>query len=389
MKLVEATRLKVILVHNAIAPYRHAVFETLAQKVDLQVYYCSDLPRPWRWDQWPRNYNYHFSVLPKLAVKSSIGEFYLNPSLVGVLLRKKPNVLIISGYTDPSMWLAFVLGRLLRIPIVHWTEGIEEPKSLLGLLTRSIRSLSVQKPDAIIVPGKLSMEYAVGLGGQRESVFVAANSMDNELYNRLSDKYQSQKEKLKAEIGFTGKIVILFVGRLVKEKGITYLLEAYRRLKRKNPNIALVMVGYGDMYDSIKRLLQQNNITDVILTGAIESSEEIVKYYSLSDIFVLPTLHDVWGFVINEAMLCGLPIVATSASQAALEMIHPGVNGYIVKKANSEELYAAIQSLVSDDKRREEMGKRSREIANDEFSVQHMTDGFLKAIEYSLNKTKK
>ena len=81
-------------------------------------------------------------------------------------------------------------------------------------------------------------------------------------------------------------------------------------------------------------------------------------------------------------MACGLPVVATRVSQAAREMIRSGENGYIVKEADSDELYHVLKKLVYNSRRREKMGEKSREIVEREFDVSHMVEGFLSAIKY-------
>ena len=68
-------RVKVALVHNTIAPYRHPLFEALAKIVDLTVYYCSVWAHFRRWDLWPRNYTYRFRLLPRIPIKTPVDEF--------------------------------------------------------------------------------------------------------------------------------------------------------------------------------------------------------------------------------------------------------------------------------------------------------------------------
>ena len=370
--------IKVAIVHNTIAPYRHPLFERLSETVDLTVYYCSMKHTSRNWDLWPRNYNYRYKILPRIPIR----ELSLNPSIVKERALNRPHVLVLGGYVDPTMWLAFAMSKLLKIPVIYWTEGIKEPKSILGMITRPLRTLFVKKASAVVVPGKLSRSYIIGLGADVEKVFIAPNTIDNELFVEVSRKYQSDKEGLKGQLGLKGKVVILYVGRLVKGKGITFLFEAYSKLKSQINYIALVIVGYGKLYNILRKLCQEKRINDAIFTGAIVNHRQLIKYYSVADIFVLPTLEDVWGFVINEAMACGLPIVATRASQAAREMIRSGENGYIIKEADSKELYNVLKKLVYNSRLRKKMGEKSGEIVRREFDVSRMVEGFLSAIKY-------
>ena len=373
---------KVILIHNIIAPYRHSLFEELSKKVDLTVYYCSIKPSSREWDLWPRKYDYKYKVLPRIPIKTPIEGFSLNPSILKEIIKTKPNVIVIGGYIDPTMWLAFAVAKLLKIPIVYWTEGIKEPWSILGMITRPLRMLFVKKSNAVVVPGNLSKGYVISLGANAEKVFIAPNAIDNKLFIKTSQKYQSLKEDLKTRLGLKGKVVILYVGRLVREKGIEYLLRAYGKLEQEHNDIALVLVGSGPLESYLKGLANSLHLNFKIIRA--RALEELIKIYSFADIFVLPTLFDVWGFVINEAMACGLPVIGTRASQAAIEMIRIGENGYIVKEADSQELYTVLKYLICNPNLRKKLGEKAKETVEHEFDVSRMVEGFLSAIRYSI-----
>jgi glycosyltransferase involved in cell wall biosynthesis len=305
------------------------------------------------------------------------------------VIRNKPNVIIISGYTDPTTWVAFAVAKLLKIPIIHWTEGVKEPQSILGIITKPLRMLFVKKSNAIIVPGKLSKSYVISLGADAEKVFIARNVIDNKLFLDLSHKYQSCKDELKSQLGFKGKVVVLYVGQLIKRKGVEHLIHAYGKLKQEYDNLALIILGGGPLEYYLKNLSGSLKLKDIKFVPSGMKLEELIKFYYSADIFVLPTLEDIWGFVINEAMACGLPVISTHASQAATEMIRLGENGYIIKPADSNELYDALKNLIIDPELRRRMGEKSREIVMQEFDLSAMVQGFLSAIEYCSRVTEK
>ncbi|MHA1974833.1 MAG: glycosyltransferase family 4 protein [Candidatus Hodarchaeales archaeon] len=374
-------KVKIILIHNTVAPYRHALFEKLSQVVDLMVYYCSVKHSSRKWDLWPRNYNYKYRVLRKVHFKTPTNDLSLNPSIVKEIVKNKPHIIIVCGYINPTMWLAFTIGIILKIPIIYWTEGIKEPQSFFGALTRPLRILFPKKSKAVLVPGRRSRNYVINFNVDVKKIFVAPNTIDNKLFISKSEKYRSFKEELKGQIGLKGKVVILYVGRVTEEKGINFLLEAYRKLKYEISDIALLIVGYGELCD----IINEEKADDIVLTGAVVKFKQLIKYYSMADIFVFPTLGDVWGFVINEAMACGLPVISTHASQAATEMIRFGENGYIVKGADSNQLYEVLKNLVHNSELRRRMGEKSRKILINEFNSPLMVKGFLSAIKCCIN----
>lgn len=378
-------KVRVALIHNTIAPYRHPLFEELAKRVKLTVYYCTVKYASRAWDLWPRNYNYEYKILQRIPIKILTEEASLNFSIIKEILRNRPDVVIVGGYVDPTMWLAFFTAKLLKIPVIYWTEGMKEPQTLLGALTRPIRILYVKNSDAIIVPGKLSKRYVISLGANPDKVYIAPNSIDNDLFIRLSQRFVPLKEKIKEELNLSNKIVILTVAQLIKRKGLEFLIQAYAMLEREYKETALVIVGSGPLRQHLEKLSKSLGVKNIKFISSGLKLEELAKLYCVADVFVLPTLEDIWGFVINEAMICGLPVISTTASQAALEMIRPGENGYIVEPARVDQLSLALKILVLNETSREKMGERSREIVVKEFGVLNTLLGFLNAIRYSIS----
>jgi glycosyltransferase involved in cell wall biosynthesis len=384
-----ANKVKVAVIHNTIAPYRHPLFEELAKRVELTVYYCAAKHASRAWDLWPRNYNYEYKILPRIPIKILSEEASLNFSIIKEILRNRPDVMIIGGYVDPTMWLALFTAKLLKIPVIYWTEGMKEPQTLLGALTRPIRILFVKKADAIIVPGKLSKQYVISLGANSDKVFIAPNSIDNNLFISLSQRFLPLKEKIKKELNLSNKIVILTVAQLIKRKGLEFLVQAYAMLERERKETALVIVGSGPLRQHLEELSKSLGVKNIKFIPTGLKLEELVKLYCIADVFVLPTLEDIWGFVINEAMACGLPVISTTASQAAREMIHLGRNGYIVKPARADQLYLALKAVVSNPTRMAYMKAEARKIVEKNFGVEATVKGFLDAIEHCLTSIRK
>ena len=376
------SKIIVSVIHSTIGPYRHPLFESLSKELDLKVYYCSVNYELRKWDLWPRKYDYEYKILPRIPLRTPLGNQSLNLSIIKELILNKPHVLILSDYVEPTIWLALAASKLLKIPLIYWTEGIKEPRSILGKISRPLRTLFIKESGSIIVPGRLSRNYVISLGADPEKVFIAPNAIDNELFIQTLDKCGENTNHLKAQLGFKGKILILYVGQLIERKGVKYLLNAYAKIKKEYPNVALLVLGSGPSETNLRKIANSIELRDFRIIQSGSNLKKLITLYSIADIFVLPTLEDIWGFVINEAMVCGLPVVSTYASQAACEMVRSEINGYVVNAASSEELYVALKKLICNVKRRKEMGQQSRDIVNNEFDVRRMTEGFVQAVNH-------
>ena len=151
--------------------------------------------------------------------------------------------------------------------------------------------------------------------------------------------------------------VIIYVGRLIQNKGVQDLIDALKTLKNNENKILAFIVGEGDFKEELKNrseVIKQ----DIIFTGHIDP-EQIYKYYYASDILVLPTHNDPWGLVVNEAMACSLPVIVTDAAGSSLDLINE--NGYVIQSGKIKDLSISIEKLM-DKKRKEIFGKNSRTI---------------------------
>jgi glycosyltransferase involved in cell wall biosynthesis len=139
--------------------------------------------------------------------------------------------------------------------------------------------------------------------------------------------------------------VLLFLGRLGFEKRVDLLIEAFSRLKRREPNYSLIVAGDGpvDVVNQLKRLA--SSVPDIHFTGFL-LGETKANVLASCDVFCSPSPYETFGRTIVEAMASGIPLV-TVDSGAVSEYIFQGVNGYLVPPNNIEELANGIHKVLS------------------------------------------
>ena len=159
-----------------------------------------------------------------------------------------------------------------------------------------------------------------------------------------------------------GRIAFLCVASLCRRKGIIWLLRAYAALPDElRARCCLVFVGSGDDTGYLK-LCRRKGIADSVLFSGTRPSDQIDGVYNSCDCFVLPSLHDGWGVVLNEAASAGMPIISTTECGAAWHLIEPGVNGFRVPVKNWRKLAAALAFYVESPNKIAEHGAASRKM---------------------------
>lgn len=173
----------------------------------------------------------------------------------------------------------------------------------------------------------------------RKMVEASAPSKDYCTFNKLSDDHEIP--------------IIGFCGRIVEEKGIDVLLYACAILQKKGYKFQLLIggdyknVAGGSIYESLKKIIKSENLCNVKFLGMIPE-EEMGKFYEGLDLFVLPSTNslEAYGMVQVEAMLCGVPVVASDLFGVRTIVQKTGM-GVVVKKKDPEDLANGIIEVIN------------------------------------------
>src|SRR4030042_3313215 len=255
---------------------------------------------------------FKYKVLPGFSLNffaKDLFSYHINPTIVWELIRNDYDVIVSVGYASFANQVAFLYCKICRKPFILWSGSTISEPSFLRKVSLPLIKFMVRHSDALIAYGTRAKEYLIHLGASPEKIFIAFNTVDTDFFKQQSAKFKIKRKELKDKLGVRNTAVILYVGQLIERKGIKYLLSAYSKLKH-NFDVALVIVGDGIQKNELEDLCAKEAIQDAFFVG-YKQLEELPKYYVVSDIFVLPSTEEVWGLVLNEAMACGLPVIAT------------------------------------------------------------------------------
>lgn len=188
--------------------------------------------------------------------------------------------------------------------------------------------------------------------------------------------------------------IILYVGRLVHEKGIKYLLESFKKVHKRFPNAQLVFIGSGDLKSHIEEFRKNNNLENyIVLKGSIPN-KDLPAYYQHATIFVSPSItikkwEEQVGMTNIQAMSCGLPVVSTT-SGGIPEYVPNKIAGLLVPERDSDRLSSAIISLLDDNRLRDRLSIQAREYAIKHYdlknNVKKAEDYIIKILNTSYEK---
>jgi len=156
-------------------------------------------------------------------------------------------------------------------------------------------------------------------------------------------------------------VVFLYSAKLLPRKDPLTLLRAYERMRRRDRAV-IVFMGEGLLREELERYAREHDLTDGVRFIGFINQREIPKHYAMSDAFVLPSVYEPRGAVINEAMACGLPVVVTDHCGSLGDIVQENDNAFVYAAGDADALAQHLDTLTGDDAMRARMAQRSREI---------------------------
>ena len=193
--------------------------------------------------------------------------------------------------------------------------------------------------------------------------------VDKELFIFDEERRRITREKLDIS---ENACVILYTGRIIKEKGLDLLPTIYQELLQRNQSflsILFLIVGDGDFKEKLIKEIETKNLSHRFRFVKTASNEELVDYYSCADCFIFPTRREALGLSMLEAMSCSLPVIASDLPSTR-EIIDQNRNGILVPLDNKADYLRWISSLFSNKKLRKELGEAARKTIEEKFDSQ-------------------
>ncbi len=354
---------RLVILTEIIAPYRIPVFNTLAQgsEIDLHVIFLAESdPKLRDWLVYKDEIRFSYQVLPSWRREFAGHNLLLNRGLKKGLQRAAPDAILCGGYNYLASWQGLRWARQRRVPFILWAESTERDIRSRNRVIKFLKRIFIKHCSAFVVPGKSSMQYVVNYGVLEKDIFTAPNAVDTELFAQRAEAVRQEAASHRQALGLPPRF-FLFVGRLVREKGVFDLLEAYGKLTSElRTLVSLVLVGEGTAREELVGRAVQIAPGQVRCAGFVHR-DQLASYYALAESFVFPSHSDTWGLVVNEAMACGLPIISSAAAGCAADLVQDHWNGWVVDRGDVIQLASAMERLGRDSALRTQMGNHSRE----------------------------
>lgn len=372
--------------------------------IDLTVFFCSDFSvkgfqdpgfgKQIQWDV-PLLEGYKYEFLSAIC-KTDRVDFW-RPFNYGLAKRMRMghfDVLWVHGYGRLYNLIAIEIARRSRVKVLLRDEAtlISAKRSFLkkalkSLLFRWLKS----RVDVFLAIGSLNQEYYRFYRIPDEKIFLMPYAVDNDFFRKKSIDVSQKREELRKSLGLEpGRPVILYASKMIDRKRPLDLLEAYIRLSidgRSDPVPYLIFIGDGEMRHVSEEKIAHLGWSSVRFLG-FKNQSELPSYYDLCDVFVLPSIDEPWGLVVNEVMNAGRAVIVSDQVGCGADLVRNGENGYVFNARNIEELYGSLSDALQTQEHCRKLGENGLEIIN-KWGFEEDIKGLKDAIRHALGENEK
>jgi glycosyltransferase involved in cell wall biosynthesis len=301
---------------------------------------------------------------------------HLNRGFLRLLIKENPHVIVSLGYSYLESILGLFYAKVLGKKFVLWSGSTLHSSMSKHIAIRKIKEMVIKRCDSFLAYGSNAADYLIRYGANESKVVVGCNTIAVNYFIAESSQLAWQKEEIKREKKWPAKI-ILFSGQLIPRKNLDVLLEALKKIDKDD--IGLVILGDGPLRNNYVAWCRKNQLKNVFFEG-FRPVEDLPIYYATADIFVMPSLREVWGLVVNEAMASGLPVLCSNKAGVANDLVKDEFNGYTFDPKDSYGLKNMLVVLLNDEKKRKKMGRNSLQIIRN-CTPEKYAEDLLKAID--------
>lgn len=329
------------------SPYQYDLFGALAARkdVDLTVCYMEEASPDSPWPERPlRSFE---RIMPGFWVPFGNSRVHLNWNLPDLT---EPDVVILSTYASVTgQWL--MRYGLKRKSWLFWGERLQSNSGIKGSAQRLLAA-PISRASGIVGIGRAAEKgYRRAFPGL--PCFSIPYHCDLTSFFSIHRPQESRKP-----------LTFLFCGQIIERKGVDLLLVAFDRLLAAGHDARLVLTGREADLPKFLTMVSSTARSKIRYEG-FQAPERLPEYFEKGDVFVLPSRHDGWGVVVNQALAAGLPVITSDAVGAGMDLVDDGVNGIKVSAGNVDSLYQAMELFILKPDLAREWGEKSRKRAFD------------------------
>lgn len=309
-------RYALLFITNLPSFYKLNLYNEINKRVPIFVLFTGDLVQERQKDFFNGRLDFDYMNLSGCSKLTAIWR------VLGLLRRLKYKELVLGGWDGIILWIAAILSSKSKNSVVVESSLYESRMNgIRGLLKR----IFMRRINKVYASGASQAKLAQYMG-YRGNELVITKGVG--VFNYVKQPIFKEKNEVRN---------FIYVGRLSEEKNLQFLISVFNNRSDLNLNV----VGSGHLKDQLQSMAGKN----ICFLGHV-ANEKLSAIYQANDVFILPSISEPWGLVVEEALNNGLPIILSNRVGCADELLINGCNGYSFEYNNEESLYDAIQKMI-------------------------------------------
>lgn len=281
------------------------------------------------------------------------------PQLRQLLTRDHFDMVVIQGWNHHGYLLAAWHAQRAGLKVLlrcEATDHVDGSKGLKRLAREVLLRQLFRRVDCFAAIGERNHRFYRDRGIPESRIVRMPYCVDNDHFREKAAK--ADTDALRRVLGIDDdRPVILYASKLTGRKHADLLLDAYADLPEPRP--WLVVVGDGELRPALEARIQERSLGCVKMAG-FRNQSTLPAFYALADVFVLPSVNETWGLVVNEAMNAGCAIIVTDQVGCALDLVRNGENGFVIAPHDRAALTQALADALTNG-RHHALGAKSLE----------------------------
>lgn len=337
---------KILLIHPALAPYREDYFNELSDISDLTVVFlCKNaIYNVFDQDSMRKNIKYKYEYL---TTGMNIRGRVVRTGIIKLIKKHLPEIVIVSEYNINTLYLVMINRFITNNNIIYVMT--DDNKSMVyddsGWIKRRVKAVILKRVKGIIVLSEEVKNEYINKYKNIDNIYVHPLLHNDDIFRNKIAKAYNKSMQYYSEYKLQKKIVVLFVGRLVKEKNVLNMIKAMSLVIQKNNNIIMVFVGEGPEKTEIAKIAKNNNVCNNVIMIGKQYGDNLYAWYNIGDVLLLPSNYEPFGAVINEALISGIPVMM-SVNVGAKELVSEYNQGTIVRHENIVDMANDIEVYI-------------------------------------------
>ncbi len=332
--------MKILIFHPSLAPYRVDFFNTLNENFDAKFYFFHDnvLDQKFNQNKLKQELNFQCNYLNKGL------SFFGRPIRFGItkiIKTNKPDTIICPEYGLITLFItlaSFFFRKKYKVFTI--CDDSIAMSANTKPLRKICRSFLVKALDGIILTNQDIVNwYTLNLNIKCKLLTFPIIINEHAFRNKLKNSLKTAKTIIN-NFKLSDKKVILFVGRLVKVKNLPTLIKSFSKVRKDN--IMLVLVGSGDEQETLKLLVSELQLNQNVIFAGRQEGTTLLAWYAITNVFILPSISEAFGAVVNEALLSGSYVLCSELAGAKC-LIQNGINGRVFNPYNHNAFKKALE----------------------------------------------